>query len=219
MTSNSPKRYAVSQLWLPIPVLVLFVLVPTFVELTLIAADNALLADTRLRPRTYQYGAFWAGLLDNWRPNYPAQPYLMFLTYSFLHAGFWHLLGNMIGLIVLMQLNTPWVTTRRFFLIYVTSAVGGALAFGVLGSVLNPMVGASGALFGLVGSWKWNDWRAVAPTRRRIGMIARDTFLLILLNLIMWYANDGALAWEAHLGGFVTGLCVMAILNRRDHVR
>ena len=221
MSSQVANDGPAPRLWLPVPILLLFLVLPSLIECTLIAADHSLIFHTRLRPLTYQYGAFWAGLLDNWRPNYSAQPYLMFVTYSFLHAGFWHLFGNMVGLVVLMQLNAPWVRMRGFFVIYIASAIGGALAFAVLGTVLNPMVGASGALFGLAGSWKLQDWKNTTAGRRRNLMILRDSVLLALLNVLMWFNQDGALAWEAHLGGFVTGLLTMALLNlvRKRRVR
>lgn len=222
MTSKVANDGSAPRLWLPVPFLLLFLVLTSLIEFTLIAADYSLIFDSRLRPFAYQYGAFWAGLLDNWRPNYAAQPYLMFVTYSFLHAGFWHLSGNMIGLIVLIQLNAPWMKMRGLFVVYIASTIGGALGFALLGSALNPMVGASGALFGLAGSWKWQDWKNSPVGRRRNFVLVRDIFLLILLNLLMWYMQDGALAWEAHFGGFVAGLSTMALIDeirKRRRVR
>ena len=93
-----------------IPVLAVFMVLPILTELALTLADLGVIGTPRLRARAYQYGAFWAGLLDNWRPNYAAQPQTMFVTYSFLHANLWHLTGNMIAFVVLLQLlrNRLW---------------------------------------------------------------------------------------------------------------
>lgn len=200
--------------WLPVPLLLIFLVVPVAIELTLMAADYGFFATPRLRHTAYQYGAFWAGLLGNWRPNYAAQPWLMFFTYSFLHAGFLHIAGNMTSLVYLMQLNARNLRGWPFFFLYLISALGGALGFTLLGTAFNPMVGASGALFGLTGAWRYQDWIAEPDLNRRASIILRDCFLLALLNLLMWYLEDGALAWESHLGGFVTGVATMAVMNR-----
>jgi len=203
-----------SPLWLPVPLLLVFLGLPTLIELVLIAGDLGLIGVPRLRQTAYQYGAFWSGLLGNWRPNYAVQPELMFVTYSFLHASFWHLAGNMVALFILMQLNAPSLRGWTFAWLYMLSAVGGALGFALLGPELRPMVGSSGALFGLAGAWRWQEWMNEPTGRDRARVIARDVALLSALNAIMWLGQDGALAWEAHLGGFVAGAACMALLNR-----
>ena len=68
------------RLWLPLPLLVVFLGLPALIELLLIAGDLGWLPLRGVRSLAYQNGAFWAGLLDNWRPNYAALPGLMFLT-------------------------------------------------------------------------------------------------------------------------------------------
>ena len=60
--------------------------------------DLDIIGFARMRSQVYDYGAFWPGLLNTWTPNYAAQPYAMFLTYSFLHSGLVHLSVNMITL-------------------------------------------------------------------------------------------------------------------------
>jgi rhomboid protease GluP len=77
------------------------------------------------------------------------------------------------------------------------------------------MVGASGALFRLVGAWlAWEGLERIAaghilwPVLAGVGGV-------ILLNLIMYWAMDGVLAWETHLGGFVAGWITALILRDR----
>ena len=200
-------------LWRPVFLLIVFLGLPSLIELVLIACDRGWLTLRGARPMAYQYGAFWAGLLDNWRPNYAAQPWLMFLTYSFLHAGFWHLLGNMLALVMLLQLVAARLNAWSFAAIYLLSAVGGGLGFALLGNEVNPMVGASGALFGMAGAWKWIDWSAERSRGARFRMILRDIAFLVILNVVIWVTEDGALAWQAHLGGFLAGLAAMAALE------
>jgi len=54
------------------------------IEAVLQAADLGVIGSTRWRQLAWQYGAFWAGLLHDWQPNYAAQPIAMFLSYSVL---------------------------------------------------------------------------------------------------------------------------------------
>lgn len=195
-------------------------------EITLLLADYGLIGSPRWRLLAYQYGAFWAGLLQGWQPNYAAQPGLMFVTYGFLHTGPVHLLGNMLGL--------GWLGARiidrwggwRFIGIYLASLLGGAAGFGVLTQSPAPMIGASGAVFGLAAAWMVGEgqdrrgtegttgatfwpglWPALWPA---LGL----TLMLIGFNLASWILQNGQLAWETHLGGFLAGL-IMALLIRR----
>ena len=207
---SKPSNSATS-IWRKWPLLVIFVLFPVLIELVLQAADRRWILGPLLRPFVYEYGAFWAGLLDNWRPNYAAQPWLMFVTYSFLHSGLGHLSGNVVAFVSLLQATSPRLRWRSFMLVYLSSAIGGAVFFAWLGPVTNPMVGASGALFGLTGAWRLQAWQATPGA----GIVLRDCALLILLNVVMWIAQGGALAWEAHLGGFVTGVAAMIFVEKR----
>lgn len=180
------------------------------IELTLIASDLGLLPPN-LRARAYEYGGFWPGLLRNWQPNYAAQPAAMFLSYCFLHSGPVHFLVNMLTLWSLGLAVLERVGARGFWLLYAVTALGGALAFAGLADTLQPMVGASGALFGFAGGVL--AWNYVDRFTAQAGLwpVTRAVLLLIGLNLVMWWAMDGLLAWQTHLGGFAAGW-VMALL-------
>jgi len=184
------------------------------VELVLIAADHGLIGTPRWRGLAYQNGAFWAGLLYNWRPNYDAQPALMFVTYAFLHSGLGHLAGNMATLLFLGQIALERIGQRGLVALYAASAIGGAIAFAVLSSSPQPVVGASGALFGLAGAWQYWDWRDRRRAARPTWVVWRMVLGLVLLNVVLWWWMDGLLAWETHLGGFITGWVAAAGLAR-----
>ena len=175
------------------------------VELVLIAADYGLVGSPRWRGLAYQNGAFWAGLLYNWRPNYTGQPVLMFFTYAFLHSGFGHLAGNMLTLFFLGSIAQERVGQRGLVALYSISAIGGAVAFAILSSSPQPMVGASGALFGLAGAWQYWEWIDRCRTGRRPWVVGRTVLGLVLLNVVLWIWMAGGLAWETHLGGFIAG--------------
>ena len=184
------------------------------VELVLVAADYGLIGTPRWRGLAYQNGAFWAGLLGNWRPNYAAQPWLMFVTYAFLHTGLGHLAGNMLTLVFLGRIVQERVGQRWFAVLYAISAIGGAVAFAVLSSSPQPMVGASGALFGLAGAWQYWEWADRHRAGRHTWPVWRNVLGLVLLNAVLWVWMDGLLAWEPHLGGFIAGwLGAMALMR------
>ncbi|MFX0547522.1 rhomboid family intramembrane serine protease [Roseovarius sp. S1116L3] len=204
--NRSATRYARFQAWLPEHwVLLAIMLACVAVEAVLQGADHGLWGTPRWRGLAYEYGGFWRGLLGTWQPNYAAQPVVMFASYGFLHGGFLHLLVNMITLVSLGQIVIERVGQLRFAVIYTGTLLGGAAGFALLSSAVQPMVGASGALFGLAGvvvGWEYTIRRAA---REGLGPVLRVIALLIALNLVMYWAMDGSLAWETHLGGFIAG--------------
>lgn len=185
------------------------------VELTLQLADHGFLGAPRLRFVAYTYGGFWPGLLDDWLPNFPGQAALMFLTYSVFHGGFMHFLVNMITLLSLGAAVSERGGTRRYALIYVASILGGAAVYGLLAPDYSPMVGASGALFGLMGAL--TAWDALERRALRLTMlpVLRILAVLVAMNLVLWWAMDGHLAWQTHLGGFLAGALAAAGLGER----
>jgi rhomboid protease GluP len=169
----------------------------------------------RLRTMAFDYAGFWPGLLGSWTPNYLLQPWTMFLTYGFLHGGPLHLLINMTTLWSLGVTVMDRVGTRGFALLYTASILGGGLGYGLLAPGLTPMVGASGALFGLAGgilAWAYVDRFTWAEA---LWPVIRAALLLLALNLILWWAMGGHLAWQTHLGGFVTGWIAALLIDPR----
>lgn len=178
------------------------------VELTLTLADFGVIGSVRWRSLAYQNGAFWAGLLHNWRPNYALQPYTMFLSYAFLHGGISHLAGNMVLLFLLGPLVRERMGRGAFVAIYAASVVGGGAGYAFLGNSVQPVVGASGALFGLVGALVYRDWADRRQQARALWPVMRTIGLLVAANFATWWMLDQVLAWETHLAGFVTGWLV-----------
>lgn len=184
------------------------------IEFTLQMADLGFISPGHLRQTTYAYGGFWRGLVDNWNSNYDVQPYAMFLSYGFLHSGLAHLIINMMTLWSLGQAVVRRVGGIGFSVIYFASLLGGACFFALIAKDLL-MVGASGALFGLAGallSWmyvdRFNFGQGLLP-------VAQAVVLLILLNLLLFWAMNGQLAWQTHLGGFVAGWVAALLVDPR----
>lgn len=192
-------RYRVS------PVTVIIASICVSVEAVLLLGDLGVFDEPRLRLLAYEYGGFWPGLLQDWRPNYVGQPQLMFFTYGFLHSGIVHLAVNMVTLVSLGAAVAERVGSLRFAAIYAISILGGAAGFALLSTGLRPMVGASGALFGLAGAvtaWEYLDRRDLGET---LTPVLRILAILFILNVVLWWAMNGLLAWQTHLGGFLAG--------------
>ena len=196
--------------------LVVLVVICCACEAGLLGADLGLWGPARLRQSAYEWAGFWPGLLANWQPNYAAQPYAMFLSYAFLHGGPGHLAMNMVTLWSLGQAVVDRIGQGRFLALYLGTALGGAAGYGVLAETVRPMVGASGALFGLAGALM--AWGYVDRFTARAGLwpIARIGALLVAINVAMYWALDGQLAWQTHLGGFATGWVLALLIDPRS---
>ncbi|WP_330629545.1 rhomboid family intramembrane serine protease [Thioclava sp. FTW29] len=168
----------------------------------------------------YQNFAFWPGLLQGWSGNYPGQWALMFVSYAFLHGGVLHLSFNMLTLVSLGRPLVDALGQLRFLVLYLLSALGGAGVYALLAHDPVPMVGASGALFGLAGALVGEQ---ISLARKNGGAAAAwkalipPSLFLIGINVVMYVTLSGQLAWQTHLGGFLSGLAVMAALQHQQH--
>lgn len=182
-------------------------------ELVLSGADYGLWGSVHWRDLAIGWGGFWPGLLTDWRPNFPGQPWAMFVTHGFLHAGPVHFAVNMMSLVSLGRAVEDRVGPWGFLRIYGAALIGGGLGYGLLVLALTPggitpMVGASGALFGLAGAlilWAGLERRAIGAP---LWPVWRACLWLVALNLGLWWVTGGRLAWQTHLGGFLAGAAV-----------
>lgn len=143
-----------------------------------------------------QYGAF-----EPWR----------MLTSAFLHSpdSLLHILLNMYTLWIFGQALEPVLGRIRFLALYLVSAIGGSVGYLLLNPLLVPgqglvgLVGASGAIFGLFG--------AMLLVQRRRGGDTRQLWVLIAINGVIGFLIPH-IAWQAHLGGLITGGLCAAVL-------
>ncbi len=125
------------------------------------------------------------------------QPWRL-LTVSLTHAGIFHIGFNMLALWLIGRSLEPVIGPWRFLALYLISTVGGTAAVALLapGSFV---VGASGAIFGLMG--------ALVVIARRLG--SDITSMLVLLGVNFVYGLIvGGISWQAHLGGVIAGALV-----------
>lgn len=190
---------APSFLWILIGVL-------AAIEIPLSLSDAGLLAPASLRLTALSYGAFWPSLLGEGPAQlYSGQKVLMFLTYALLHGSALHFAMNSVILLALGKGVASFLGARKTILLLTLSAVAGAAAFGLLSTSRGPMVGASGAVFGLLGLWQAWDFRRLRQRNQSVRPVVGGIAGLILVNFVLFFTLSGTLAWEAHLGGWIAG--------------
>lgn len=142
-----------------------------------------------------------------------------FVTAAFLHSPstYFHILLNMFALWSLGQYLEPILGRARFAALYLVSGIGGQVAVTLLagsptieGLVTGQddawrtgVVGASGAIFGLFG--------ALLVLNRHLGRSSSAMYVTLAINAAFGFIYPG-ISWQAHLGGFVTGLLCAAVI-------
>jgi membrane associated rhomboid family serine protease len=132
--------------------------------------------------------------------------YWRLVTSGFLHAGIFHILVNMLSLYFVGMVLEPAVGRLNFGVIYFVSLLGGS--FGALLFSPNiPVVGASGAIFGIFGAL------IVVARARGIPIWQSGLGFFLLLNLFLSVSIKG-IALGGHLGGLVVGvLCGLLVVE------
>jgi len=177
------------------------------------AIPAVLLTDARLPPEL------------SWVPRY-ATPF----TSMFLHASWMHLLGNLLFLWIYGDNVEDALGHVRYALFYAACGIG-AVFLQALGDPRSayPIIGASGAISGVLGAYL-----LLFPRARVLTLVLLPFFLttvrvpamLLLLLLLLWFAvqllsdaaltGDASVAFRAHIGGFVAGMLLVPLLKRRD---
>ncbi len=149
---------------------------------------------------------------------------LTLVTSMFLHAGWLHLGGNMLYLWIFGDNIEDAMGHFKFIVFYLVCGIAGALAHGLSDPAsVTPMVGASGAIAGVLGAY------LVLHPRTRVLVLALYRIPLhlpayivlggwVLLQIFNVYAGDstaGGTAWWAHIGGFATGVLLIVPMRRK----
>jgi membrane associated rhomboid family serine protease len=127
------------------------------------------------------------------------------LSAAFLHGGLLHIAFNMYILWIVGQQLERILGHSRFLALYLVSAIGGSVASFVFSSFHTVSVGASGAVFGLMG--------ALVITGRRLRFDVSQMVVLIGLNTVIGFVVPG-IDWRAHMGGLLTGAVLALIYTR-----
>ena len=111
--------------------------------------------------------------------------------------GFMDILFNMWALIAVGPSLEQLLGRVRFVAVYLLSAIGGGVAFFLLGPPYVLALGASGAIFGLFGAW--------FVVARKLRLDVRGIVVIIGINLAFSLFYRSTIAWQDHLGGLITG--------------
>jgi membrane associated rhomboid family serine protease len=134
------------------------------------------------------------------------EPWRM-LTAGFVHSpdSFWHILLNAYSIYIFGRVIEPILGPARFLALYLISIFGGSAMVLWLSEPVVPVVGASGAFFGLMGAY--------LIMLRAIGDNSGLLVGLIAVNLAFGFLVPG-ISWQGHLGGLLAGMAVTAVYAR-----
>lgn len=129
--------------------------------------------------------------------------YWRLITAGFLHGNLIHLAVNMLSLYWLGIPLERILGRGRMLTIYLLSLVGASVAVLMLSAPVTLTVGASGAVYGLMG--------ALLATFRRLKLSLQPLVVVLAINVFITFTYPG-LSWQGHLGGFVIGAVVGAAM-------
>jgi membrane associated rhomboid family serine protease len=163
----------------------------------------------------------------------PGRQVTHLLTSMFLHGSWMHLLGNMWFFWIFGNNVEDSMNRIRFSAFYLLCGLAAALAQVALTPASNvPMVGASGAISGIMGAYLVLYPRVRVFTLVPLGFFITTIALPAWLMLIYWMllqfvgglgsvvgSAEGGVAFWAHIGGFGAGVVLIKLFSRRENVR
>jgi len=154
-------------------------------------------------------------------------PAMTVLSSMFLHGGWMHMLGNMLYLWIFGNNVEDAMGHGRFIVFYLLCGIAAALAqsFPNPASTV-PMIGASGAIAGVLGAYLLLHprarvlvaipiWVVIHTTRLPAVFVLGFWFVLQIVNTMLSNGEGGGVAWGAHVGGFVAGLVLIPLFKRK----
>ncbi len=189
----------------------------------------------------YQFGSvpvnLTAGLFGLVEPGLPSSSLLAaavpLVTANFLHGGWLHLIGNMLYLWIFGDNIEGLLGHLKYLLLYLLMGAASIL-FHIFSNPLSttPLVGASGAIAGVLGAYFVLFPRSRILTLVPIGFFITFVHLPAVIFLGLWFilqlfnaslqgsaAGVQAVAWWAHIGGFIIGLTIGIIAKKRLQTR
>ncbi len=149
-------------------------------------------------------------------------------TSMFLHGGPIHIAGNMLYLWIFGNNVEDAMGRIRFIIFYLICGLAAAYSHALTNtSSLVPMIGASGAISGVLGAYLLLYPRAKVLVLAFFGFYARTVMIPAMFVLGFWFvfqflnafatsAGGGGVAWYAHIGGFAAGMALIGLFKRKD---
>lgn len=154
-------------------------------------------------------------------------PFVSILTSIFMHGSFLHLLGNMLFLWIFGNNIEDYLGKMMFIFFYLACGVGASLIHILFNfNSLIPVIGASGAVSGVMGAY------LILYPNTKVRTLVFLFFLVTFVDipafvfLIVWFifqffyaGSQSGIAWLAHVGGFVLGILLIKMMQRRPRIR
>ena len=171
----------------------------------------------------YSYGLIPSVLMGNNQlplDLYAVPAYLTIFTSMFMHGGFMHLIGNMLYMWIFADNIEDNLGPRKFLIFYLLAGIGAAMTqvfMDVQSQV--PMVGASGAIGGVLGAYLINHPNSKVLVLIPFGFFSQLIKIKALYVLGFWFvlqfiSSGGGVAYAAHVGGFISGIILILFFNK-----
>lgn len=199
----------------------------TFIVLNILVFFYQVLDPGDMRDIVMNYGAIPQGLLT-FQSNQPVHPLMTVLTSMFMHGGVLHIAGNMLYLWIFGNNIEDKLGHVKFVIFYLMCGTAAVYAHAVSEPAsTTPLIGASGAVSGVLGAYLLLFPRAQVYTLIFLGIFIQVIRLPALIVIGFWaiiqFVNglvargmeQGGVAWFAHVGGFLFGLAVIKLMRPR----
>jgi len=178
----------------------------------------------------YSYGLIPSVLMghDQLPANLYAVPaYMTIFSSMFMHGGWIHLIGNMWYMKIFADNIEDNLGPRNFIIFYILCGIGAAMAQVLMDTHSQiPMVGASGAIGGVLGAYLINHPNAKVLVLIPFGFFSQLIkiralyvlgfwFILQFINSSIMSSQGGGVAYAAHIGGFVSGMILILFFNKK----
>ena len=178
----------------------------------------------------YSYGLIPSVLTgQNQLPQdlYKIPPLATIFSSMFLHGGFMHLIGNMLYMWIFADNIEDGLGPKKFLIFYLLSGVGAAMSQVLMDTSSQiPMIGASGAIGGVLGAYLINHPNARVLVLIPFGFFSQLIkiraiyvlgfwFILQFINSAMNSSQGGGVAYAAHIGGFLSGIFLILFFNKK----
>ncbi|WP_223164277.1 rhomboid family intramembrane serine protease [Nocardioides mesophilus] len=178
---------------------------PWLLRLALLPTGRCGLVDGRgYLPSLDQAQCDAAGAALQWFPGVSDGAYWQLLTSAFTHLDLWHIGFNMVALWVLGPQLEMVLGRTRFLAVYLLSALAGSTLVYWASGLDTPTIGASGAIFGLMG--------ALLVVAYKVRANVSQLLVWIGLNFLLTVLGRSFISWQGHLGGFLGGVLIAAVL-------
>ena len=174
----------------------------------------------------YSYGLIPSVLMNNKQlpiDLYIIPGWLTIFTSMFMHGGFMHLIGNMLYMWIFADNIEDSLGPKRFLVFYLLAGIGAAMTQVLMDTQSQvPMVGASGAIGGVLGAYLINHPNARVLVLIPFGFFSQLIKIKALYVLGFWFilqfiSSGGGVAYAAHIGGFISGVVLILFFNKKSN--